>query len=57
MSTKPTFLLVHGTWHGAWCWSEMTTRLAKAGYPFGRPGSVGVWGRRALSRVVSEASD
>ena len=33
MSTKPTFLLVHGTWHGAWCWSEMTTRLAKAGYP------------------------
>ncbi|MCY4239052.1 MAG: alpha/beta fold hydrolase [Rhodospirillaceae bacterium] len=29
---KPSFVLVHGAWHGAWAWSEMTVRLAKAGH-------------------------
>ena len=25
--TAPTVVLVHGTWHGAWCWSAVRTRL------------------------------
>ncbi len=29
---KSSFVLVHGAWHGAWAWSEMTVRLAKAGH-------------------------
>lgn len=29
---KPAFVLVHGSWHGAWTWNEMTIRLAKAGH-------------------------
>ena len=29
---KPTFVFVHGAWHGAWCWSDVVTRLASRGY-------------------------
>ena len=31
-SDRPVFVLIHGSWHGAWTWSEMTPLLAKAGY-------------------------
>ena len=27
----PKILLVHGFWHGAWCWTEVAARLAGAG--------------------------
>lgn len=27
-----TFLLVHGGFHGGWCWSHVTPRLARAGH-------------------------
>ena len=29
---KSGFVLVHGAWHGAWAWGEMTPRLARAGH-------------------------
>jgi pimeloyl-ACP methyl ester carboxylesterase len=30
--TKPrTFILVHGAWHGAWCWHKLTPLLEAAG--------------------------
>ena len=29
----PTFVFVHGAWHGGWCWSEVVRLLAKRGYP------------------------
>jgi pimeloyl-ACP methyl ester carboxylesterase len=28
----PTFVLVHGSWHGAWCWSRVLPLLRGAGY-------------------------
>ena len=31
-SDRPAFVLIHGSWHGAWAWNEMTPLLAKAGY-------------------------
>lgn len=31
--TKPTFVFVHGAWHGSWCWSEVVRLLAERGYP------------------------
>lgn len=32
-STKSsTFLLVHGAWHGAWCWKKLTPLLEAAGH-------------------------
>lgn len=30
---KPTFVFVHGAWHGGWCWSETARLLALQGYP------------------------
>jgi pimeloyl-ACP methyl ester carboxylesterase len=27
-----TFALVHGAWHGAWCWEELTPFLTRAGH-------------------------
>lgn len=40
-----TFVLVHGAWHGAWCWSELEPLLAERGHrvetpnlPCDRPG-------------------
>lgn len=27
-----TFVLVHGSWHGAWCWFEVLPRLEAAGH-------------------------
>ena len=26
------FLFIHGSWHGAWCWTEVAQHLNKAGY-------------------------
>ena len=26
------FLLIHGSWHGAWCWHKITARLQTAGH-------------------------
>jgi pimeloyl-ACP methyl ester carboxylesterase len=27
-----TFILVHGSWHGAWCWYKLVPRLEKLGH-------------------------
>jgi len=27
-----TFVLVHGAWHGAWCWAKVTPLLERAGH-------------------------
>jgi pimeloyl-ACP methyl ester carboxylesterase len=29
---KPTFVFVHGAWHGGWCWAEVVGLLAEQGY-------------------------
>jgi len=29
----PTVVLVHGFWHGSWCWSLLTEQLAARGIP------------------------
>lgn len=26
------FLLIHGAWHGSWCWDKITSNLTKAGH-------------------------
>jgi pimeloyl-ACP methyl ester carboxylesterase len=33
MADRPTFVLVHGAWHGAWCWDEVAARLRADGAP------------------------
>ncbi|MBL8675455.1 MAG: alpha/beta fold hydrolase, partial [Rhodospirillales bacterium] len=29
---SPPFVLVHGAWHGAWCWQRLTPLLAARGH-------------------------
>jgi pimeloyl-ACP methyl ester carboxylesterase len=33
MADGCTFVLVHGAWHGAWCWDEVAARLRADGAP------------------------
>ncbi|MCX7962501.1 MAG: alpha/beta fold hydrolase [Burkholderiales bacterium] len=48
-----TFVLVHGAWHGGWCWRRVAERLAAAGHRAYCPTLTGL-GERAhlLSRAV-----
>ena len=44
---KPfTFVLVHGAWHGGWCWKKLTPLLKAAGFPVFTPTLTGL-GERA----------
>lgn len=40
------FVLVHGAWHGGWCWKKVRTRLATAGHDVYTPTLTGL-GERA----------
>lgn len=33
----PFFLLLHGAWHGGWCWDEVVGQLARAGHRAAAP--------------------
>jgi len=50
---KPAFVLVHGSWHGGWCWSRVLPLLRAAGHEAHAPTLTGV-GERAhlLSRDI-----
>ena len=34
MADLPTLLLVHGSWHGPWCWEKLTPELEARGLPW-----------------------
>ena len=39
-------MLVHGAWHGAWCWDEVTDALRASGHQVQTPTLTGL-GERA----------
>ena len=41
-----TFVLIHGAWHGGWCWREVAARLRAAGHDVFMPTMTGL-GERA----------
>lgn len=43
-----TFVLVHGAWHGGWCWSRVAQRLRAAGHLVFAPTLTGLGERRHL---------
>jgi hypothetical protein len=45
-SLPSTFVLVHGAWHGGWCWHRVADPLRKAGHRVFTPTLTGV-GERA----------
>jgi len=49
-----TFLLVHGAWHGGWCYKRVTQRLRQAGHEVYTPTLTGVGERSHLmSRTIN----
>ena len=45
---KTSFVLVHGAWHGGWCWSRVAARLRAAGHDVFTPTLTGLGERRHL---------
>src|SRR5260370_2371918 len=43
-----TFVLVHGAWHGGWCWSRDADRLRAAGRQVFTPTQTGLGERKHL---------
>ena len=43
-----TFVLVHGAWHGGWCWRRVVDRLEKQGHKVYAPTMTGVGDRAHL---------
>ena len=46
--TGKTFVLVHGAWHGGWCWKEVATALRGMGHQVSTPTQTGLGERRHL---------
>ncbi len=47
------FVLVHGAWHGGWCWSRVARALRRAGHEVHTPTLTGVGDRvHLMSRAV-----
>jgi pimeloyl-ACP methyl ester carboxylesterase len=50
---KPMFLLVHGAWHGGWCWEMIAPLLEAAGHKVVAPDLPGMGHDRAPLESVS----
>jgi pimeloyl-ACP methyl ester carboxylesterase len=55
MSRPSTFVLVHGAWHGGWCWHRVGDRLQAAGHRVFMPTLTGVGERRHLLTPAVDA--
>ena len=47
-ASPSTFVLVHGAWHGGWCWARVAARLRTAGHTVFTPTLTGLGERRHL---------
>jgi len=53
-SARTTFVLVHGAWHGGWCWRRVERLLRKAGHDVFTPTLTGLADRaHLLTRAVN----
>ncbi len=46
---KATFVLIHGAWHGGWCWKKVTPLLIAAGHDVYTPTMTGLGTKRHRS--------
>lgn len=49
---RSTFVLVHGSWHGAWCWSRVAEELIAQGHRVFAVTQTGVGGRKHLAAAA-----
>ena len=45
-----TFVLIHGAWHGGWCWKFVAPALRRAGHEVYAPSLTGMGERKHLAR-------
>ena len=50
-STSKTFVLVHGAWHGGWCWRRVSDLLERQGHKVFTPTLTGLGERSHLLRA------
>ena len=50
-----TFVLVHGAWHGGWCWWKTAPLLRDAGHLVHAPSLTGLGDREHLARLIPPA--
>jgi pimeloyl-ACP methyl ester carboxylesterase len=55
-STPKTFVLVHGAWHGGWCWRRVSDRLERQGHKVFTPTLTGLGDRSHLLRAGIDVS-
>ncbi len=48
MADPKTFVLLHGAWHGGWCWQRVAAQLRAAGHRVTTPTQTGLGERRHL---------
>jgi pimeloyl-ACP methyl ester carboxylesterase len=51
-----TFVLVHGAWHGGWCWARVARLLLDAGHTVHTPSLTGLGDRAHLARPEIDLS-
>jgi pimeloyl-ACP methyl ester carboxylesterase len=49
-----TFVLVHGAWHGGWCWQRVAERLRRGGHEVFAPTLTGLGERSHLLRAGTD---
>ena len=54
--TPKTFVLVHGAWHGGWCWRRVSDLLEKKGHKVFTPTMTGLGERSHLLDVRTSTS-
>ena len=47
-SSSKTYVLVHGAWHGGWCWKEVAESLRRMGHRVSTPTQTGLGERKHL---------
>src|SRR5689334_22028389 len=52
-TARSTFLLIHGAWHGGWCWRFVVDRLVARGHRVFAPTLTGLGERRHLVEAAT----
>lgn len=55
-ATKHTFVLVHGAWHGGWCWRRVSDLLTARGHEVFAPTLTGLGERTHLANLPIDLS-
>ena len=53
---KTTYILVHGAWHGSWCWKRVRPALQSAGHNVFTPTLTGLGERSHLNSAAVDLS-